>query len=222
MRLRDALIAAMSASRPGRLTPADVERLLTGEPIERGEGVRALLAAAVSAYRVAFHDTGAAPVARRDRTRGRVAVRIAAFGATSAAVLVAGTAFAAGSGRLPDGPQQQAHRVFGFAGVPAPATGSPAAPATSAGSPRPAPSPATHPGTTPDPTATDVVGLCRAWQDARPGQLPADARRLLTLAAGGAERIEQFCTALLNPAATPSAGPDNPSHPEHPSPGPKH
>jgi len=151
--------------------------------------------------------------------------------ATAAAVLLGGTAYAAGSGHLPDSLQRTAHDWFSGVGVPAPEHTSPSAPPSPGPSPSPSQSPSPSlsrvaPGVPPSPAL--VRDLCVAWQtfenDPRSRPLTAEERHLLGEAAGGngKKQIDDFCAGVLGPAAPPSAK-DPPDHPKpsKPGPGPK-
>lgn len=156
------------------------------------------------------------------RTSRRRPHRIGALlTATAAAVLLGGTAYAAGSGHLPDSLQRTAHDWFSAVGVPAPEHASP--------SPTPSPSPSPSrvaPGVPPSPSL--LRDVCVAWQtfenDPRSRPLTADERHLLADAAGsnGKKQIDDFCAGLLGSAASPPAT-DPPGHtkPSKPAPGPK-
>src|SRR4051812_22304258 len=139
------------------------------------------------------------------RPKGRVRVRVPSTTrtivvsiATGLAVLsVGGTAVAAGTGNLPAGLQQHAHRLFSALGVPAPRTGPTTVAPTpsgtaSAASPTPiatpTPTPAPPPGAagTATPGAAQVLAWCTAWQTAENGGKPMNGRvrRDLIAAAG--------------------------------------
>jgi hypothetical protein len=184
--------------------------------------------AAVAAFRREYRpvDRAAPPVPeprgsvpRRPRRR-----RVALAGLAAVVALVGGTAYAAGSGRLPDPVQRQLHEALAGVGVPPPDprdTPSPKQPSASASAPVPM---GTAPGD------AQLLGLCRAWQAARenPGapQPRPDEKRILAEAAGGAHRIEQYCAALVatGPGATlapptpanPTPGTSAPGKPENP------
>ncbi|MCI0685900.1 MAG: hypothetical protein L0Y54_01480 [Sporichthyaceae bacterium] len=143
--------------------------------------------------------------------------------------------YAAEAGVLPDRAQSIAHRWFGGVGVPKPGQSTVAAPTADPTTAVPSPQPTAVP-TQPSPTPTQppveapdtrsLIGLCHAVA-AQPGAGPgpamsAAAFQRLAAAAGGADRIEAFCTDLL---ATPSPGqpdppgptsPDQPGQPESP------
>jgi hypothetical protein len=160
-------------------------------------------AEAAAASKAAASKAAARSAARRSRRRGLVVATLAATVA-----FVGGTAYAAGTGRLPDPVQRHLHEAF--AGVPAP-------------DPRDTPSPL--PGTvtasaTAAPNEAQLTALCRAWQanraDPAAPTLRPDEQRTLGDAAGGANRIQQFCATL---AGSPSPGTTTTTKPGNPSPG---
>ncbi|GIJ54852.1 hypothetical protein [Virgisporangium aurantiacum] len=189
-------------------------------------GERAAVAAFRREYRPA--DTGTAPApgtvpaagvaagsatGRRGSTARRPAThrpgprRLPGRGVVVAALatvvaLVGGTAYAAGSGRLPDPVQRQLHEALAGVGVPPPDPRDTPTRTLVSASPVPSGS---------SPADVRLLGLCRAWQAARaaPGapQPRPDDKRALVEAAGGANRIEAFCAALVAtaPGATPSS-----------------
>jgi hypothetical protein len=164
-----------------------------------------------------------------------VAMKVAA----GVVVLAAGgTAFAAGTGALPTAAQERAHRMFSPLGIPAPRPGpSPLRSGDGAGpSGVPAtiaptavtPSATTAPGTTTALADGTPLGLCRAWDAARDKKhgkaMTSASRRALAAAAGGAAKVDDYCTALLagapaaeapngGPSAPPGPAPATPSHP---------
>jgi hypothetical protein len=193
MGLLRALRDAMRERRKPRIGPAEVERLLAGDPTgpdHRGlaalldaaqapasprelAGEQAAVAGYVAAYREAVPTS--MPKGRR-RVRIPSPARAAAVkvAAGVAVLAVGGGALAAETGRLPAGAQQRAHDLFSAAGVPAPRTTAPTgtAPATTpttgtATTPTPAPTSATAvptPTTATTTTSTAAIrGLCRAW-----------------------------------------------------------
>ncbi|MCU7727814.1 hypothetical protein ODJ79_29205 [Actinoplanes sp. KI2] len=177
-----------------------------------------------------------------ERPEGRVRVRVPKTTrtlvvsiATGLAVLsVGGTAVAAGTGNLPDGLQQRAHRLFSALGVPAPRTGPTAVAPTPSGAASPTPSPTATPTPTPTPEATatatpstaQVAAWCMAWQTAENGgkPMPGRTRRDLIKAAGGADEVADYC-ARAGVSATPATGATKPgggssrrATPSHPTP----
>ena len=127
--------------------------------------------------------------------------------------------YAAHAGVLPDPAQTIAHGWFGAIGVPEPDQSATAEPATdptaaapspqaSTAVPQPSPTPTQPPIQAPD--TTSLVGLCHTvvgMPGAGPGPaMSAAAFQRLAAAAGGANRIETYCTDLLAAAA--------PDHPE--------
>ncbi|WP_203932080.1 hypothetical protein [Virgisporangium ochraceum] len=166
--------------------------------------------AAVAAFRRGFDARPARPAAvgpAGARPRRRVAV----VALSVVVALVGGTAYAAGTSRLPDPVQQRLHEALSGIGVPPP---SPDAPPPSAASPA---------------TSSDrahLTLLCRAWQSTRttPGapHIGPDDQRTLAAAAGGPNRIADYCATLApTPSATPSAtaAPGRPGNPGNPDPG---
>ncbi|MEV4510695.1 hypothetical protein AB0K00_17205 [Dactylosporangium sp. NPDC049525] len=148
-----------------------------------------------------------------------------------AALLVGGTAYAAGTGRLPDALQEL------LPGAAAPVSDHAARTApTDQGTGRAAPTPRPSTGPVPQPSATVPVAaaelerLCRAWTafraDPHAGQVTAEERHALASAAGGENDINGFCQRLLDPTPQPSAttgkpgnpspGAGKPSHPGRP------
>ncbi|MCA2212323.1 hypothetical protein [Jidongwangia harbinensis] len=218
----------MRVRRTPRIGSADVERLIAGDPTgPEHDGLTALLAAAgappspgelagerAAAARLsaAYRDAGSVRT-RSDVRRTRilparaVTVKVAAVLAVLAA---GGTAVAAETGNLPAAAQHRAHRMFSGLGVPPPENRTtPVDPGRPAGS-----APTSTPAPRPSPTAPadrDVPALCRQWQAARddPGRrMPAEARRALSVAAGGTAKVPAFCAArLAGPSAGPSASP---------------
>jgi hypothetical protein len=225
------------------ISRGDAERLLDGSPTVDAEhavisavlaavagpaqphelvGEREALAAFSRAYRSRSHPR---PEARRPGLRMGIAVASAV-----AVLLVAGTGYAAGTGRLPDALQHTLHDLLPGAGTPTPAglpTTRPAAPG-SAGS---APSPSASAASDVPIDVAQQLRLCQSWMAFRadPHARPVSAgeRRALALAAGGENAINDFCQRLLNPTPTPTAttvkpgnpdpGNGKPSHPAKPS-----
>jgi hypothetical protein len=162
------------------------------------------------------------------RSRRRPARIGALVTAAAAAVLLGGTAYAAGSGHLPSSLQRTAHDWFSAVGVPAP-------------SPASSPSPTRRPSPSPSPSPSSFVlrELCVAWQafenDPHSGPLTEEEHHRLGEAAGsnGKKEIDTFCASLLSPAASPAApsagdpphgppgGPPGQNKPSKPVPGPK-
>jgi len=250
MRPGNALLRAMRMWRAGRTGQDEADRLVAGDrsgpgqpgmdhlldalraPATTGElsGERELVAALATERRRAALTT---------RPEGRIRVRvprttrtIVVSVATGLAVLsVGGTAVAAGTGNLPAGLQQRAHRLFSALGVPAPRTGTTTTGPTPAGSSSAA-SPTPNPAPTPAATATiapgtaQVVAWCTAWQTAENGGKPMNgrARRDLTAAAGGADEIAGYCAragvsvAPATAATKPGAGSSHRATPSHPTP----
>lgn len=173
-------------------------------PARQGEltGERAAVAAFRREYRRAGPDTTRGRAGRGTAPRGSRTRRVVTAALATVVALVGGTAYAAGAGRLPDPVQRQLHEALAGVGVPPPDPRDTSTPVPGSAS-APAPS-----GTTPGDTR--LLGLCRAWQNARatPGapQPRPDEKRALAEAAGGPNRIEEFCAALVAtaPGATPA------------------
>ncbi|MFI6070980.1 hypothetical protein ACIA5C_05225 [Actinoplanes sp. NPDC051343] len=205
----------MRTRRTQRIDLDEADRLVTGDPpgpTQAGLGtlLEALRApgtpgelsaekAAVAAFRT--HRKRAARAARRrTSTRAVLVPTLAAL----ALLMFGGTALAARTGNLPDGAQQHAHHLFSALGVPAPRTG-PTGHPTPVASAGPSPSRPTGP-------AVVELGWCADWQ---PGGTPlsGDNHRRLRTAAGGEQRIPDYCDRLRRSAPPPSAGPPAPNTP---------
>jgi len=256
MRLGDALLGAMRTWRAGRTGQDETDRLVAGGRSGPGDPgldhlLDALRAPATTGELSGEREMAAALATERRRAalttrpEGRIRVRvprttrtIVVSVATGLAVLsVGGTAVAAGTGNLPAGLQQRAHRLFSALGVPAPRTGPTTtgpAPGGRGSTATPGPTPAATPTPTPTPTATgtiapataQVVAWCTAWQTAENGGKPMNGRdrRDLTAAAGGAGEVADYC-ARAGVSAAPTTGATKPgggkTHhptPSHPTP----
>jgi hypothetical protein len=226
MRFVDALRNAMRTRRTHRISRADADRLVSGNPpgpghrglgvlldaaaappsVEELAGERAAVARFAAAYRNA---PPARPPIRASRSARMVAIKVAA----AAAVLAAGgTAVAAETGNLPAGARQ----FLTGLGVPVPA-GGPRPTATGTGrtdATAHVPSPATPAspsrGAARDPAEVWALDLCRSWDAARANPhgtaMPAETRHALADLAGGEKRITEYCDGVLH-AASPSASP---------------
>ncbi|MFC7532425.1 hypothetical protein [Actinoplanes sp. GCM10030250] len=246
MRLRETLLRVIRARRADSIALDEADRLVTGDPAgpddpalghlldavrapaTAGElsGERATIAAlAAERRRAAATREPSVPVVAAPRpARTIIVTAVAALAVLSAG----GTAVAARTGNLPDGIQQNAHRLFSGLGVPAPST-SPA-------KPEPSPSPSTRParpapapsrsaaGNTPTATTTPSVAVapgddmrarwCAAWLTADAGGHPMNGRerRELFAAAGGEENVAEYCgTVIASPSPSGSAGTPGPS-----------
>ncbi|MEV6602156.1 hypothetical protein AB0M36_35700 [Actinoplanes sp. NPDC051346] len=139
-----------------------------------------------------------------------------------------GVALAAETGHLPAGAQHHAHRLFSAVGVPAPAPEttserpttvrpSTAGPTTAHPAPSAPPSPKAPGG--PPSEAPNVRGLCQAWaaqQEPHGKPMKGKSRQALIAAAGGEDRVTDFCVALLGtPTTTPAPGADPDRKPDH-------
>ena len=245
MRLRDALSQVMGRSRMRRIGSREVEQLLTADADASAyPGLSDLLAAAAAPPRpdelaglpaamAAFEAAGResrTSVAVPSRRGGFARSAIVKVAAGVAVVLFGGTALAAETGNLPGSSQQHAHDLFSGLGVPAPPSARPAPTDTPvarsttapAPAPTPTPSPAGQSGT-PGPAGAATRGLCRSWearqQNPKKKPMKAESLRSLAAAAGGAEHIAAFCTALLaddpgvTTTQTPAEASPTPSHP---------
>jgi len=256
MRLADALLHAMRTWRAGRSGQDEADRLVAGGRSGPGDAgldhlLDALRAPATTGELRGEREMAAVLAAEHrsaalyERPKGRVRVQvpratrtIVVSVATGLAVLsVGGTAVAAGTGALPAGLQQRAHRLFSALGVPAPRTGPTATGPTpgdrgSAASPTSKPTPTALPTPTPPATATvapptaQVVAWCTAWLTAENGGKPMNGRdrKDLAAAAGGTEEVADFCArsgvsvAPTTTPAKPGRGSTHRATPSHPGP----
>jgi len=193
------------------LDEGTAERLLTGrlDPADAPPGyalTAAVLAAASAppdadelageAAVVAFFAAAARsrPVSVRLLTprRSRVLTKLLTIKAAAAVlgVLVGGGVAAAATGNLPAPAQQAAHALLGGAGVPAPAGATVTTQAHPVG---------------PDAAGSAALGVCRAWSAGQGGQhgskLDAPAFAALAKAAGGSDRIGDYCAQVSASAA---------------------
>ena len=236
MGLLRALRDAMRERRTPRLGPAEVERLLAGDPTgPEHRGLATLLDAAkapATGGELAGEDAAVARLVAAYREaaptsppRGRRRARIASSAGTAAVkvaagvvvLAVGGSALAAETGRLPAGAQQTAHELFSAVGIPAPTTtaaptGAPATRPAPSATPTPSRTPTATPATTPAPGTVDPAlrKLCRAWtvhHKPHGKAMTATAKRTLIRAAGGEAAVPAFCAHLLGgPAATHGTG----------------
>ncbi|MEV4639694.1 hypothetical protein AB0J80_20285 [Actinoplanes sp. NPDC049548] len=224
----------MRERRTSRLDPAEADRLMAGDPggaDHRGlavlldaakapasprelAGERAAVAAFVAAYRDAERTSPAGGRRARISLPARAAVVKVAAGL--AVLAGGGVALAAETGHLPAGAQHQAHRLFSAVGVPAPAprtsSAHPAHRTSATPSPTVSARPAPGSSATSGPAAAPpgVRGLCKAWaaqQEPHGKAMKAASRKALAAAAGGADRVADFCAAQLGtPSTTPAPG----------------
>src|SRR6266542_399290 len=128
-----------------------------------------------------------------------------AAAAAIAALSVAGVAGAA-TGTLPDPAQRVAHQVLGAAGVPAPDDHA----SDTHGS-----SQADHSPTGPDATGAAKAGLCRAWQAGQGAdhgkKADAVAFKALAEAAGGSDKIADYCEDVTTAPKSDAASAATPS-----------
>ena len=128
-----------------------------------------------------------------------------AAAAAIAALSVAGVAGAA-TGTLPDPAQRVAHQVLGAAGVPAPDDHA----SDTHGS-----SQADHSPTGPDATGAAKAGLCRAWQAGQGAdhgkKADAVAFKALAEAAGGSDKIADYCKDVTTAQKSDAASDATPS-----------
>jgi hypothetical protein len=218
--------------RPDRISRRDADGLLDGESAPATGAHRDLAAllgaaagparseeldgehAAVAAFRREFRPAAAAPARRRSRRRAGV---VAALTATILAA--GGTAYAATTGRLPDAVQRAVDGVFSGDG---PSESPDSAPHSAGVAPTPG-------GTAADPTRPSsavpggpgvdqarLTGLCRSWEATRgnphTNAISEEDLRVLASAAGGEDRIEAFCAALLSRTPPPPKS-DKPGNP---------
>jgi hypothetical protein len=254
----------MRTGRARRIGRQETEQLLTGAAVEADrEGLAGLLALAAGPVRpdelagradavrafVRAPWQPAPTVAPAPRTRALSLLTRAAAVKLAAALgvlLVAGTAVAAGTGRLPAGAQHRAHDLLNPLGIPVPDARR--APGPASGSPGNHAGTGTVPGGAASPSAGEdaagVRGLCQAWsvqRDHPESAAPALVEHLGALA-GGTGNIPAYCATVLGstptPAATPTPHPGapdaTPSHPgggkgqdhptvsDHPTPSPDH
>ncbi len=159
----------------------------------------------VRAYWVAAQEApaGSPPAARPARTGrlrlNRSQVFVLRLGGAFVALLFVGAGVATGTGSLPGSVQHGAHDVLSAVGVPVPdVTGS-----------RSTPTRAGHPAATPSAT---ILTLCQQWRAADTGRGPAltpASLRTLQAAAGGADKVAGYCTAMLaQPGGSTPATPD--------------
>jgi hypothetical protein len=148
-----------------------------------------------------------------------------------AVLLLGGTAVAAGTGMLPAAMQHRVHDLLSAVNVPVPdakptTSGSRTDTGTSGGPPT------NPPAATPAAADTaGLFGLCQAWQAHHDGQgkpIDSAAQRALASAAGGLDRLPEFCASVLSrhpggqPGHDPSAPPTQAAHPTPPVPTPSH
>jgi hypothetical protein len=154
-------------------------------------------APAVAALAAVARSSSRPPAHRRPTVISKVLSVKAAATAVIAALSVAGVASAA-TGTLPDPAQRAAHRMLGAAGVPGPDDHASASQGKSQSD---------HGSTAKGPDATGPAkdGLCRAWQagqgGSNGGKNDSTAFQALAKAAGGADKIADFCkdtTAVAN------------------------
>ena len=167
--------------------------------------------AAVDAFTAAYRPAPSSPSRRTRRTALATLVAVSAS-------LVAGTAFAAGTGHLPDPLQRGAHSLFAGVGVPAPA---PPVASHPSSSPWPGPT-GPRPAATDSPRPEELLALCRTWiavqDDPHAGPVTAAQRHQLAAAAGGEPDITGYCRQLLEPTPAPTAH-STTTKPGNPSPG---
>jgi len=244
MRLTDALLRAMRTWRAGRAGQDEADRLVAGDRSSPGHSgldhlLDALRAPGTSGELSGEREMAAALATERRRAalttrpEERIRVRVPRTTrttvvsiATGLAVLsVGGTAVAAGTGNLPAGLQQRAHRLFSALGIPAPRTGTTTSTTAPTATPKPAPSAtASRRGETP-PAPAAPSAWCSAWATAAAGGKPMNGRdrRDLIAAAGGPDEITSYCATLVpsvSPSATvkPGRGASHRATPSHPTP----
>jgi hypothetical protein len=226
---RSAAITRRAADRlldrqPAGAANDDVARLLAAAAGPARPGELAGEREAVAAFRREFGRETRTGVAVAPRPARRPRRRVAAVAALSALLLaVGGTAYAASTGRLPDAVERVVEGMFTGGD---PAATPPSDPASPNGSTDAAPSPtgpasgATSPaapgGAAPGVDVARLTGLCRSWEATRgnpnSNSISAEDLRVLATAAGGEDRIEAYCAALLNRPAQPRKS-DKPGNP---------
>ncbi len=220
----------------------DADRLLDGEPTAgHHDELATLLAAAAGPARpdeLGGEREAVAGFTREFRREARTGAatarprrprrRVAAAAALSAVVLAAGgTAYAASTGRLPDAVERVVEGMFTGAdptsappSQPASPPGGGTTPTVGASVPVPGGDPG---GGVPGADQARLTGLCRSWEATRgnphANAISSEDLRVLATAAGGEERIEAFCAALLNhapgpPAPSAASTPDRPGNPD--------
>jgi hypothetical protein len=229
---RSAVITRRDADRlldrePAGAQNADLARLLAAAAGPARPGELAGERAAVAAFRREFGRearTGVAVPARPARRPRRPRRRVAVVAALSAVLLAAGgTAYAATTGRLPDAVQRVVEDMFSGNGPastpptdPASPNGSTAAGPSPTGPASGAASPAAPGGVAPGVDVARLTGLCRSWEATRgnphSNAISPEDLRVLATAAGGEDRIEAYCAALLNRPAPPAKS-DKPGNP---------
>lgn len=163
---------------------------------------------------------GTASVPQRPRARTGRAVLAVQMAVALVAVACVGLGTGAATGSLPTALQQQAHRLLGPLGVPAPA-------ATASGAGRSGRATPSAGGVTPaaggagalpvGPSSLQLAGWCRAYLESKGSSPGGKGLGELASAAGGVARIPAFCAGMLD--ATGSRRPDTPpaTHPSHPA-----
>jgi hypothetical protein len=207
----------MTVHRPGHIDRATAEALLRGDPEVRRHAVRlsAYLAAAAAPARPhelaglpaaleAYRAAGRHPVPPRQRKGWLARVLTIKVGLLLAATTAGGVALATTTGTLPLPLSRPA----------------PVAPTSVPSSPRPAVAP--RPVVVSARPSPSLLGLCRAYATDHGKSLDSPTFTGLASAAGGPDRVDAFCAALLaSPVdASPSAArPDHPTEPpsDHPS-----
>lgn len=138
-------------------------------------------------------------------------------------LMLGGAAVAASTGHLPAEVQHGAHNLLSPLGVPVPdssaASAAGHAPGTRPSTPGPTPAPGASSGT------TTTVNLCQAWYAEKkdnPGKkMDPAARQALAQAAGGTDRIPDYCATVLGPGGTDSTPAPTPAPSQSPATTPK-
>jgi hypothetical protein len=201
-----------TAGKPGNIGRREADRLLSGRSDETGrpELVRLLNAISGPALPEEVADESAAVAlfsrqyelahAQRARTR-RIRRTAARLAAAFAVLLVGGLATGAEAGVLPAALQRPAHSLFSSLGVPeAPPSVTPNAgltPAARGESRMPSP----YSSASPYPSS--FTGWCHAYRNGGKSLGRKELDELAT-AAGGTDKIDALCTAVLGAAASPS------------------
>jgi hypothetical protein len=193
--------SGQASANPGGIDAGDhaIIAALAGDPLGR------LLAAAAApgsprdllgedAAAATFRSAAAmpAPPAIRDRRPRRVTIALAAQAACALLVVLGGVALAAGTGVLPN------PLVDVSTSLPVPPSAAPSSTVPTAGPSSPAPA-STEQLPPEQPVPASLPGLCRAYQ-AHGGDgesMSSEAFAALVAAAGGADRVDEFCASIL-------------------------
>jgi hypothetical protein len=208
------------ASDPLALDEGTAERLLAGQlhpadaPPEYLRAAMVLAAAAAppspdelagERQAVAAFSAVARSIPHRAAPRRQtVLTRFVSFKLAAAAVIAAlsvASVAGAATGTLPDAAQRVAHQMLGAAGVPGPDDHAGGAPSDNSSAK------SDHSTNGPDATGAAKQGLCRAWASGQGGEHgkkeDATAFKALADAAGGADRIAEYCADVTSTTGAP-------------------